>query len=97
MKKKMLTLTAILATAMLQAAPLNFEKGDTDKDGALNKAEWMAAQKIANPKATEKNYANWFKNNDKNKDGKVTLEEFKARKAAQAKARAKAKEKANKT
>ena len=96
MKKGILTLTVILAAAFAQAA-LDFEKGDVNKDGALSKEEWMAAQKIGNPKADEKAHAAWFKSNDKNKDGKVTAEEFKARKAQQAKAKAKAKEKANKT
>jgi len=95
MKKSILTLTLILATAFAQAAPLVFEKADANKDGALSKEEWMAAQKVANPKSDEKAHASWFKNNDKDKDGKVTLQEFNARKEAQAKA--KAKEKANKT
>ena len=93
MKKSILTLTVMFAFAFAQAAPLVFEKADTDKDGFLSKEEWMTAQKTANPKSDEKAHASWFKNNDKDKDGKVSAEEFKARKAAQAKAKAKEKKK----
>ena len=92
MKKTILTITVILAASFATAA-LDFDKSDTNKDGSLSKAEWMAGQKVGNPKASEKNHAQWFKSNDKNKDGKVTKKEFDARKAEQKKKRDAAKKK----
>jgi Ca2+-binding EF-hand superfamily protein len=92
MKKRILTITVILAAAFANAA-FDFDKSDVNKDGSLSKEEWMAGQKVGNPKANEKAHAAWFKSNDKNKDGKVTKQEFAKRKAEQKKKREAAKKK----
>ncbi len=84
---------AVMAALSMSAAPLTWERLDPDKDGVCTKDEYMTIQKTQNPKATVKAHANWFKNIDKNKDGKITQQEWAKRQAA----KAKAKEKANKT
>lgn len=91
MKKTILTITVILATALAQAAPLDFAKADANKDGSLTKEEWTAAQKTANPKMKEQAVANNFKRLDKDKNGNVSKEEFNKAKAAQQKKAADAK------
>lgn len=95
MKKLLFTTTIAIASLSLTAAPLTWERLDPDKDGACTKAEYLEIQKTQNPKASPKAHGSWFKNIDKNKDGKITQVEWDRRQAA--KAKQKAKEKANKT
>lgn len=91
MKKSILTLSLIVAAVMVQAAPLTFKTSDANGDGAITKEEWLVAQKAANPKANSANHAKWFKNWDKDSDGKITQKEFDTRKKEQAKENAKKK------
>ena len=51
-----------------------FAKADTNKDGSLSKAEFMAATAVA-PKSTN-NGAQMVGQLDKNKDGKVSADEY---------------------
>ena len=91
MKNGIFTLSIIVAAVMVQAAPLTFKTSDGNADGAVSKEEWMEAQKAANPKANSANHANWFKNWDKDSDGRISQTEFTARKKQQAAENAKRK------
>lgn len=77
MKKYLVLLAAILISTTAQAAKLNFEKADKNKDGVLSKEEFVAEHKIINPKVKEKMILRWFNKNDKNQDGEITPDEFK--------------------
>lgn len=83
MKKIIITSLLALAVVSMNAAPLTWKLLDANQDGSATKEEWLAAQKVANPKAKPQAHANWFKRWDKNKDGKISKAEFDKRKAEQ--------------
>lgn len=83
MKKMMLVLICMAACGTVLAdAAKNFERADTDKDGLVSKAEFMAMraswdEKKGNPVDTEKNEKIFLKK-DVDENGELTLEEFSA-------------------
>ena len=85
MKKMMISIICIAAAGTVLAGPKeNFARADTDKDGFVSKKEFMAmragwAEKKGEEHDAEKS-AKFFQNKDKNKDGKLTFEEFGSRK-----------------
>lgn len=85
MKKLIITIVLALAVVSLNAVPLTWELLDANQDGSGTMEEWLAAQKQVSPKANDKARANWFKNWDKDKDGKISKKEFDTRKAWQKK------------
>ncbi|MEX0322993.1 MAG: EF-hand domain-containing protein [Puniceicoccaceae bacterium] len=85
MKKLIITTALALAVVSMNAAPLTWKLLDANQDGSANMEEWLAAQKVANPKAKPDAHAKWFKNWDKDKNGKISKKEFDARKAWQKK------------
>ena len=94
MKKTILTLTALVALSLSAsaAAPKDatnpfFKKHDANGDGISTQAEFVkgrSALMVKNKKGTkeecDKTAAKYFKNTDKNKDGKITPKEFFAKK-----------------
>ena len=86
MKKVLLTyfLAVVLFPGLAAASDTGCVKGDC-QDGSGTMEEWVAAQQQVSPKADDKARANWFKNWDKDKDGKISKKEFDTRKAWQKK------------
>lgn len=76
MKKELITLTVVLLAAGAFATPKQFKKMDTDQDGFVSRAEYIAANKIKKPDLSETTINSWFDKRDKNKDDKLTGEEF---------------------
>jgi len=91
MKKTTLTLTALLTLSLsIFAAPLAkdashpyFKKHDTNGDGTITKAEFItfrSASYVQKKKISKEEADKWaekgFAKSDKNKDGKLTVEEF---------------------
>lgn len=91
MKTKMITLAALLTLSFSAAANEYFNTLDADNNGYIDLAEhmqgsksWMDKADIKDEKRAQMNQ-NGFNKKDANKDGKITLEEFKAAKSKQKK------------
>lgn len=76
MKKYVILLSVIMLGATAQAKRITFSDGDKNGDGFISIEEFEAAHKIANPKFDKQALTKMFGRKDKDKDGKISPDEF---------------------
>ena len=86
MKKSLIIISAVILSASVQGAGIEFKDADKNKDGFLTKKEFVDEQ-IAKNKGKKETYNTWFARKDTNKDGKMSEKELETKPAKKAKSK----------